>query len=256
MRLIDCVGLGAMGWPLAARLAAAGQAVRGTDRDPALQARWEADFGVPSGPADVVLVCVTDEAASRAVVAGVLHRAAPGTLVIDHTTTSADWAREADARLRAAGLRWCDAPLSGGIEGAQRGELVAMIGAHAPEVAHVRAVLAPVAREVVHLGPPGSGQLAKMANQLAIAGIAAGLAEVQRFGRAAGLDLAQLFRVLLQGSARSVQLERLHGMLAAAGSAAPRDFAWLRKDLALCAAASERPLPLVQLWQGLWEDTP
>ena len=254
MRVIDCVGLGAMGWPMAARLAAAGVAVRGLDRDSGRQARWAAEFGIPTGPAGVVLVCVTDESASRAVVGDLLRRAAPGTLVIDHTTTSAAWAREADARARAAGLRWCDAPLSGGTGGAARGELVAMIGAHPAEVAQVRAVLAPLAREVVHLGPPGSGQLGKMANQLAIAGVAAGLAEAQRFGRAAGLDLAQLFHALLQGSARSVQLERLHAALAAHAGAAPRDFAWLREDLALCAAEAKKPLPLVQLWQGLWED--
>jgi 3-hydroxyisobutyrate dehydrogenase len=94
-----------------------------------------------------------------------------------------------------------------------------------------------------------------MANQLAIAGIAAGLAQAQAFGRAAGLDLAQVMEVLLHGSARSVQLERLHGALAHAGEDAATTFAWLRKDLQLCADASPRPLPVVALWQQLWEES-
>lgn len=252
--VVEVIGLGAMGWPMAARLAAAGHGVRGLDRDGQVQARWQRKFGVPQGPAGVVVCCVTDEAASRSVVEAVLRTAAPGTLLIDHTTTSDRWAREADALARAAGLRWCDAPLSGGEKAAADGELVAMAGAHENDLPQVRELLAATTREVVHLGPPGSGQLGKMANQLAIAGVAAGLAEAQAFSRAAGLDLTQVFHALRLGSANSVQLERLHSTLAAREAAA-QTFAWLDKDLALCAQASTRRLPLVQLWQQLWKDT-
>ncbi|RYY97044.1 MAG: NAD(P)-dependent oxidoreductase [Comamonadaceae bacterium] len=253
MSIIAFVGLGAMGDPMARRLAQAGHQVRGIDASADVQTRWEHAHGRPEGDADAILFCVTDEAASRRVVAEAVARAAPGTLLVDHTTTSADWSREADALARAAGLRWCDAPLSGGADGAARGELVAMAGAHADDLPDLRALLAPVTREVVHLGPPGSGQLGKMANQLAIAGIAAGLAQVQSFGRAAGLDLAQVYQVLLQGTARSVQLERLHAELAVRDAASA--FRWLDKDLALCQQASSAPLPLVQLWQDLWEQS-
>lgn len=251
MTVVDFIGLGAMGWPMAQRLVQSGLQVRGLDASAELQQRWERAHGVPQGPAQAVLCCVSDEAASRAVFTDVIARAAPGSLLVDHTTTSADWAREADARARARGLRWCDAPLSGGAAGAQRGELVAMLGARPQDLPEIRALLAPLAREAVHFGPAGSGQLAKMANQLAIAGIAAGLAQAQSLARAAGLDLAQLWPLLLQGSARSVQLERLHETLVEQPAAAT--FAWLRKDLELCAQAAPGALPLVDLWNQLWE---
>ncbi len=253
MSVIEFVGLGAMGWPMAQRLAAAGYRVRGRDASPDIQARWEGAYGVPCGPAGAVLCCVTDEAASRAVFESIFPHAPPGTLLIDHTSTSHAWARQADERARTAGLRWCDAPLSGGAAGAQRGELVVMLGAHACDLDGFRPLLAATSRDVVHLGPPGSGQLGKMANQLAIAGIAAGLVEMQAFSRAAGLDLGAVCRALLQGSARSVQLERLQGELALPGSDATEIFDWLRKDLAVCQLASARPLRLVRLWEQLGE---
>jgi 3-hydroxyisobutyrate dehydrogenase len=255
MSRVDAIGLGVMGWPMAARLAAAGHAVLGIDGDADVQARWRRGFGAPEGPAEVVLCCVTDEAASRAAFGTVFHTAAPGTLLIDHSTTSDAWAREADVLARAAGLHWCDAPLSGGALAAADGNLVAMAGLHAADLPRVRELLRATTREVVHLGPPGSGQLGKMANQHAIAGVAAGLAEVQAFSRSAGLELAQVFHALRLGSASSVQLERLLPVLAAQGNVAADTFAWLDKDLALCEQASPRSLPLVQLWRQLWKDT-
>jgi 3-hydroxyisobutyrate dehydrogenase len=264
------VGLGAMGAPMASRLVQAGVAVTGIDADPAVQARWRHAAGVPAvepgaahapaprpdpaAPPDVhaVVVCVTDEAASRAVFEHGLGRWRPGTLVIEHGTTSAAWALEADRLARAAGLRYCDAPISGGAAGAQRGELVAMLGAHVEDLAPARTLLGAYCASVVHLGSPGAGQLCKMANQLAIAGVAAGLAEAQAFSRDAGLDPVRVFDVLSRGAAGSVQLERLRDALGRPDGDARDTFAWLRKDLALCAAATARPLPLELLWRGLW----
>jgi 3-hydroxyisobutyrate dehydrogenase-like beta-hydroxyacid dehydrogenase len=127
-----------------------------------------------------------------------------------------------------------------------------MLGAHPADVAAARAVLAAYCASIVHLGAPGAGQLCKMANQLAIAGVAAGLAEAQLFAREAGLDPAAVFEVLARGSAASVQLERLRQALGRPGGDARESFAWLRKDLALCAAATVRPLPLERLWEALW----
>jgi 3-hydroxyisobutyrate dehydrogenase len=248
MSLVEVIGLGAMGAPIARRLREAGYAVRGIDRDGPPPSFDEAP--------DAVICCVTDEAASREVMEAVFRRSRPGTLVIDHTTTSDTWAREADERARAVGLRFCDAALTGSVAAAEQGTLVAMLGAHASDVTAARDLLAASCARVIHLGPPGSGQLCKMANQLAIAGIAAGLAEAQAFSRAAGLDAAQVFEALLAGSARSVQLERLHATLADSGNDAAGTFAWLRKDLQLCAQASPRKLPLVNLWQQLWKDSP
>jgi len=250
------IGLGAMGAPMARRFAAAGYAVRGRDADAKVQAAWQGEFGQPEGAAAAVICCVSDEAASRQVFTQFLRSAASGTLFVDHTTTSDHWARAADSQARAAGLRWCDAPLSGGAQGAEQDELVAMVGAHEADVPQVRTLLACTTREVVHMGPPGHGQLCKMANQLAIAGVAAGLAQVQAFGRTKGLDLERVYHVLQQGSARSVQLERMHSVLAETEARAAATFAWLAKDLALCSEASTKALPIVDLWQTLWEEIP
>ena len=259
MKRVRFIGLGAMGWPMAARLAGAGWTVEGADAHADTERRWAEAFGSPAPTlqgTDAALVCVSDEAASRAVVEGLLGTAPPGLLIVDHSTTSAAWAREADERARAAGLRWCDAPLSGGVQGAERGELVAMLGAHAADLPLLRALLQPMTRQVVHLGPPGSGQLCKLAHQLALAGVAAGLAEAQAFGREAGLDLEQVFEVLSLGTAASAQLQRLRATLAEPGNDARRSFAWLDKDLQACAAAGKRRPPLVTLWQDLWKDAP
>jgi len=254
---VDFIGLGAMGHPMALRLAAHGHRVRATDRDPRALERWRRaarQVDPVDGPCDAVLVCVTDEPASREVFERGLAGWPPGTLVVELGTTSAGWAREADARARAVGLRYCDCPLSGAAAAAGRGELVAMLGAHPADVDAARALLAPLASHVEHLGPPGSGQLCKLANQLAIAGIAAGLAQAQAFAREHALEPSQVFEVLGRGSADSVQLRRLRGVLAEPGNRATQTFAWLAKDLELCAAEAAAPPPLVTLWQSLWTD--
>lgn len=244
-----------MGWPIAERLHAQGAAVLGLDAQAAVQARWQHTGGAASAPleaAGVVLVCVTDEAASRQVWQQHVSRWRPGALVVELGSVSHAWAVQAAGACAARGLRYADAPLSGSVAAAQRGELVAMLGAVAEDLPDLRAVLAPFTAQVVHVGPPGAGQLCKMANQLAIAGVAAGLAEAQRFSQGAGLDFAQVLQVLAAGSAASTQLSRLRDTLAQPGSSAIGSFAWLRKDLLLCQQASAAPLPLAQLWQDWW----
>jgi 3-hydroxyisobutyrate dehydrogenase len=163
--------------------------------------------------------------------------------VIELGSVSYDWALQAAAQCAAAGLRYADAPLSGGAEGAQAGALVALLGAEPADVEAARAVLAPFTARMLHLGPPGSGQRCKMANQLAIVGVADGLAQAQAFSRAAGLDMASVLEGLSLGSAASVQLTRLQAALAEPGNLATQSFAWLRKDLAPCQQDSAAPLP-------------
>lgn len=256
---IACHGLGAMGWPVAQRLRQQGAQVVGLDADAAVQARWQLDAAATDAPlrsAPVVLVCVTDEAASRQVWQQNLPHWRPGALVMELGTVSHAWALEAAAACAAAGLRYADAPLSGGAVSAAAGELVAMLGADDADVPEVREVLAPLTSAVVHLGPPGAGQLCKMANQLAIAGVAAGLVQAQAFSRQAGLDFAAVLDVLSRGSAASTQLSRLRETLAQPGNQATRSFAWLQKDLALCQQAHPSPLPLAVLWQDWWRAEP
>jgi len=255
-RVIACHGLGAMGWPIARRLQQRGAEVVGLDADDAVQARWRLDAAGAAAAlqaAEVVLVCVTDEAASRRVWQQHLPHWRRGALVIELGSVSHAWALQAAAVCSAAGLRYADAPLSGGVAGAAAGELVAMLGAHVGDVPELREVLALFTAKVVHLGPPGTGQLCKMANQLAIAGVAAGLAQAQAFSRSAGLDFAAVLDVLARGTAASTQLSRLRDTLAQPGNRASSTFAWLQKDLALCEQASPVPLPLASLWQDWWQ---
>lgn len=254
--VVACHGLGSMGWPIAQRLRQHGAEVLGLDADAAVQARWRLEGGGSAASlqaAEVVLVCVTDEAASRRVWQQHLPHWRQGALVVELGSVSHAWALQAAAACSAAGLRYADAPLSGGVAGAATGELVAMLGAHERDVPELRAVLAPFAAKVVHLGPPGTGQLCKMANQLAIAGVAAGLAQAQAFSRHAGLDFAAVLEVLARGTAASAQLSRLHETLAQPDNHACSTFAWLQKDLALCQQASPVPLPLASMWQDWWQ---
>lgn len=247
-----------MGWPIAQRLRQQGAEVAGFDADAVVQARWRAGAAAAElslQAAGVVLVCVTDEAASRKVWQQNLPHWRPGALVVELGSVSQAWALQAAGLCAASGLRYADAPLSGGVAGATAGELVAMVGAHEADLPELRAVLAPFTAQVVHLGPPGAGQLCKMANQLAIAGVAAGLVQAQAFSRSVGLEFDTVLEVLARGTAASTQLSRLRDTLAQPGNRAPGTFAWLQKDLAQCQQASPTVLPLATLWQSWWQTT-
>ncbi len=241
-------GLGAMGLPMALHLQAAGHTLDGIDPLPSARTRWRERSGAtpadhPRQAPDVVVLCVTDEPAARAVIADRAQGWPRGSLVLDHTTTSTTWAREVHAYLARQGIAYCDAPLSGGVPGAERGELVAMLGAPEDALARALAVLAAYTREVIHLGGPGAGQTCKMANQIAIAGIAVGLETARSFALAQGLPLARVFAALAQGTAASVQLERLGHALGDPESHPDRRFAWLEKDLALYEGAGMQADP-------------
>jgi len=245
-------GLGAMGAPMAARLAAAGFAVVPFDPDEQARARWmrkhpAAHFELAE--AAVVVTCVTNERALEALAVGTLLPALPaGALCIDHTTTSATLARRLASLFEERGAAFADAPVSGGPEGAAQGALVAMVGGREASVAKARRYLSTYASRIVHLGGPGSGQTAKMANQIAIAGTVRGLAEAIALARGGGLDVAALLDALAAGTAASVQLARTRAAWTDGTVEFADAFEWLGKDLALAAedAASRGvTLPLV-----------
>ncbi len=260
-----------MGLPIALRLTAAGHRVTGDDAAASALARWPQAMraSTASGNADtpaaspasanpdsslpcavpstrqraaaspeVVIVCVSDEMAARAVIEAHSGRWTTGVLVIDHTTTSAAWAREAHAQLADRGVVYCDAPLSGGVHSAERGELVAMLGADADALEAVRDILAAYTSDVLHLGGPGAGQICKMVNQIAIAGIAAGLEAARELALTHGLALPQVFAALSLGSAHSVQLERLREQLSDIRTAPRSLFGWLGTDFDLYESAT------------------
>jgi 3-hydroxyisobutyrate dehydrogenase len=267
--LIAFFGLGAIGWPIAQRLKNKGYKVMGFDVNPSTVQRWRRSQ--ESGDRDlnahdhrqqtlqqaaIVFVCVSDETASRMVFSTVLPLCQPGTLVIEIGSVSVTWALDCEQSCAKAGLRYVDAPLSGGVAAAESGTLVAMLGAKDHDVDEATLFLSSFSKSIIHVGLPGSGQLCKMANQLAIAGIAAGLVQAQMFSRHAGLNLAKVFSVLQAGSAASVQLERLSTTLAAPDNHAADTFAWLEKDLQFCQQASSAPLPINTLWHALWQEHP
>ncbi|UUX95412.1 NAD(P)-dependent oxidoreductase [Aquabacterium sp. J223] len=263
-------GLGTMGRPIAQRLRAAGHRVAGHDPLPAALAAW-ADHGgqaidataLPAAvhAADVVITCVTDEAALRALWAGEAADGAPlaahlraGTLVVDHTTTGLALARALAADMAARGVRWLDAPLSGGVAAAEAGGLLALVGGGDEALHAALPLLTTYCARVQPLGPAGCGQAGKLANQLAIAGTNLGLATAAAFAQAQGLDVAAWLQALAGGSAASAQRDQHAGLLAERPEAgAATLFPWLDKDLRLAQAAASQPLPLAEAVQRLAE---
>jgi 3-hydroxyisobutyrate dehydrogenase len=241
------LGLGVMGYPMAGHLARAGHRVTVYNRTEAKAQRWREQHGGAAAPtpaaaaegADVVLMCVGNDDDVRAVAlgtGGALAAMRKGSILVDHTTASAQIAREIHAAAGARGVGFLDAPVSGGQAGAESGKLTIMVGGDADVYAGAEALLAHYARAVTLMGGPGSGQLTKMFNQICIAGLVQALAEGIVFAEKAGLDVARGLDVISKGAAQSWQMEnRGRTMLAD-----KFDFGfavdWMRKDLALCLA--------------------
>ena len=245
------LGLGVMGFPMAGHLARAGHDVTVYNRSPAKAQQWVAAYGGRSAatPAaavqgvQIAMMCVGNDDDVRAVAAGAdgaLSGMAAGAILVDHTTASAEVAREMDAAARKAGLHFLDAPVSGGQAGAENGKLTIMVGGDAEVFARAEAVLATYARAVTLMGPAGAGQLTKMVNQICIAGLVEGLSEGIHFALRAGLDAERVIDVISKGAAQSWQMEN-RGKTMIAGKF---DFGfavdWMRKDLAICLAEARR----------------
>ena len=262
------IGLGVMGYPMAGHLQQAGFEVTVYNRNPARANQWlEQHTGhVADTPAqaatgaDIVLTCVGNDDDVRAVVCaegGVLQAMQPGTILVDHTTASANLARELGGLCREVGVGFLDAPVSGGQAGAESGKLTVMVGGDNDVFVRAEPVLQHFSRCVRLLGPSGSGQLAKMVNQVCIAGIVQGLAEGLLLAERAGLDAAAVVEVIAQGAAQSWQMEnRYQTMLAGEYN---HGFAvdWMRKDLNIVLQEADRlglDLRLTKLVDGFYED--
>ena len=210
--------------------------------------------------ADLVFCCVGNDDDVRSVTLGADGAFAgmePGAIFVDHTTASAEVARELYGAARTLGLRFIDAPVSGGQAGAQNGQLTVMCGGDAAAFAVVQPVAMAFARAVTLLGDSGSGQLAKMVNQICIAGLLQGLSEGIAFGQRAGLDMAQVLAVIGQGAAQSWQMQN-RGQTMVDGQF---DFGfavdWMRKDLGLVLDEAKRNgarLPVTALVDQFYAD--
>ena len=243
-RKLAFLGLGVMGYPMAGHLQRAGHSVTVYNRTASKAAQWVAEYGgtkaaTPSAAAadaDIVFACVGNDDDLRSVVlgdAGALAGMRPGAVFCDHTTASAKVARELSAAATAQGLHFIDAPVSGGNLGAINGALTVMCGGHREAFATVQPVAMAFSKAVTLLGDSGAGQLAKMVNQIAIAGLVQGLSEAIAFGEKAGLDMKAVLGVIGKGAAQSWQLDN-RGPTMIDGKF---DFGfavdWMRKDLGL-----------------------
>ncbi|MFY0989933.1 NAD(P)-dependent oxidoreductase [Halomonas sp. C05BenzN] len=262
------IGLGVMGHPMAGHLARAGLDVRVYNRTAARAEAWVAEHGGSHHPtpreaasgADLVLVCVGNDDDVRHVTTGedgVLHGMAEGSLLVDHTTASADLAEELDAACRSRGVGFLDAPVSGGQQGAENGALTIMCGGAESDFERARPILDHYGRAVTLMGPAGSGQLTKMVNQICIAGLVQGLAEGLHFAEQAGLDQQRVVDVISKGAAGSWQMENRHKTMI--DDQYEHGFAvnWMRKDLGICLEQARRlqaRLPVTALVDQFYAD--
>ena len=238
---IAFAGLGVMGAPMARHLVAAGHDVAGFNRTIAKAEAWAAatggeaaaTIGEAAQGAELLLLCVGDDDDVRAVVTEALPHLAAGAVIVDHTTTSAKLAREMAELAKGRGRRFVDAPVSGGQAGAESGQLSVMAGGDADALARAEPALKAYSKAIKHMGPAGSGQLTKMVNQIAIAGVVQGLAEAVHFAQTAGLDTDAVYEAVSKGAAQSWQMDN-RWKTAARGEF---DFGfavdWMRKDLGL-----------------------
>ena len=246
------IGLGVMGYPMAGHLAAkGGHEVTVYNRTAAKAAAWVAQHGGKSAPTprqaaagqDFIMACVGNDHDLREVMLGndgVFAGARQGAVVVDHTTASAEIARELFSAAGQRGFAFIDAPVSGGQAGAENGVLTVMCGGDAGVFARAEKVIAAYARACNLMGASGSGQLAKMCNQICIAGVVQGLAEALHFAKRADLDIEKLIATISKGAAQSWQMENRYKTMAAGTFDFGFAVDWMRKDLGICFAEARR----------------
>lgn len=262
------LGLGVMGYPMAGWLSKAGHDVTVFNRTQAKAEAWANEYSgkVATTPAQaaaaggIVFTCVGDDPDLRAVVlepGGVLESMPEGSIFVDHTTASADLAREIAAAGVGRNIACLDAPVSGGQAGADNGQLTVMVGGEAQGFARAEPVIDAYAKSVRLLGPPGSGQLTKMVNQIAIAGAVQGLAEALNFAVKAKLDPAAVIDVIAKGAAQSWQMENRWQTMVEGEFEFGFAVEWMRKDLRIClqeARGNGAELPVAALVDQFYAD--
>jgi 3-hydroxyisobutyrate dehydrogenase len=252
MAKVAFLGLGVMGYPMAGHLKAkGGHDVTVYNRTAAKAEKWVGQYGGRSAKTpkeaaadqDFVMVCVGNDNDLREVMLapnGAMHGVKAGAVLVDHTTASAEIAREFYGEAKKRGFDFVDAPVSGGQAGAENGVLTVMCGGDPEPFGRAEKVIAAYARACNLLGAPGSGQLAKMVNQICIAGIVQGLAEGLSFAKHAGLDIDKLIATISKGAAQSWQMENRYKTMVAGKFDFGFAVDWMRKDLAICITEANR----------------
>ena len=271
-RKVAFVGLGVMGYPMAGHLAMAGHSVTVFNRTASKAQAWCVEFGQTANPqqadtprlaaqgADIVFCCVGNDEDLRSVTLGAdgaFAGMAPGSIFVDHTTASAEVARELYGAARALGLQFIDAPVSGGQAGAQNGLLTVMCGGDPEAFDAVQPVAMAFSRAFTRMGASGAGQLTKMVNQICIAGLVQGLSEAIALGQRAGLDMPLVLDVIGKGAAQSWQMDNRGKTMVADQFDFGFAVDWMRKDLGLVLAEAQRNgarLPVTALVDQFYGD--
>jgi 3-hydroxyisobutyrate dehydrogenase len=267
-KTVAFLGLGVMGYPMAGHLARAGHRVTVYNRTAAKAAGWAKEYGGRSAAtpreaaadADFVFACVGNDDDLRSVVlgdAGAFAGMKPGAVFVDHTTASAEVARELNGAGQALGLLFIDAPVSGGQVGAVNGLLTVMCGGDPAAFDAMKPMAMAFSRAVTRVGDSGAGQLAKMVNQVCIAGLVQGLAEGIAFGQRAGLDMKLVLEVIGKGAAQSWQMDNRGGTMVDDKFDFGFAVDWMRKDLGLVLDEGRRngaKLPVTALVDQFYGD--
>jgi 3-hydroxyisobutyrate dehydrogenase len=252
MAKVAFLGLGVMGYPMAGHLKTkGGHDVTVYNRTAAKAEQWVKQFGGKSAPTpkaaaqgqDFVMACVGNDNDLREVTLGAdgaFQAMGKGKIFVDHTTASAEIARDLYAAAKKSGFEFIDAPVSGGQAGAENGVLTVMCGGDDAPFASAEKVIAAYARACNLLGKPGSGQLAKMVNQICIAGLVQGLSEGLHFAKKAGLDIEKLVATISKGAAQSWQMENRYKNMVAGKFDYGFAVDWMRKDLSICLGEARK----------------
>ena len=262
------IGLGTMGFPMAGHLSERGHRVIVYNRNPEKAVAWRDEYTgeVAATPAEaaasaqILMMCVGNDNDVREVALGpqgALHGMNTDTILIDHTTTSEKVAIELAGACAKGGIAFLDAPVSGGQAGAENGQLTIMVGGEEDSLQLAMPALNCYAKRVERIGPTGSGQLAKMVNQICIAGVVQGLSEALYFGEQAGLDCEAVIRAISQGAAQSWQMENRYQTMLAGNFDFGFAVDWMRKDLGITLSAADAidvSLPLTTLVDSFYGD--
>ena len=259
------LGLGVMGFPMAGHLAANGHAVTVWNRSSAKSDRWMDRYDGQAVPriedavadCDFVFLCLGDDPDVRAVAEPALAAMKPDTVLVDHTTASAELARELHAAAKARRIGFIDAPVSGGQAGAESGQLTIMCGGDAADFESAKPVMAAYAKASSLIGDAGAGQLCKMVNQICIAGVVQGLSEGIHFAQQSGLDVSKVMGAISKGAAQSWQMDNRWQTMDAGEFAFGFAIDWMRKDLRIALEEARRNgsrLPVAALVDQFYAD--
>ncbi len=251
IKKVTFIGLGVMGYPMAGHLKRNNYEVKVFNRTTSKSKNWVSEYGgeyeitpsKASKDSDAIFICVGKDDDLKEVMEGpegILHSTKENAIIIDHTTASANIAREYFEICKSQKINFLDAPVSGGQAGAENGQLSIMIGGEKKSYERIKPVLESYAKAVELIGPSGSGQLTKMINQICIAGLVQGLSEAMAFGKKSKLDMDKVLKVISKGAAQSWQMENRYRTMLDGEFDFGFAVDWMRKDLSICFNEAEK----------------